>query len=219
MTEIQLKIEEIKKLLSDRVEHFKYSRRAKIPFKVHSYIQTMNLRMADFYEATDLLINSNHIIPSLTLIRTIFENVASTYRISSAIDNSIKSNKLTEDFDDLITKISFGTRYESDVKAINIMTNLDQLDKEFNGIRKIYEDLCEFVHPNSDGVEGSYSELNEQNGYTDIFKVITKEHSVFDFFVTCSLICMDFYIECSKSILSNLPSFTILCETELTENG
>ena len=218
MTEIQSKIEEIKGLLTDRVEHFEYSRRAKIPYKVHSFIEIMNLRMTDFCEATDLLVNSNHIIPSLTLIRTLFENVASTYRISSAIDKSLKSNKLTEDFDDLITKISLGTRYDNNISAISIITNLEKLNKEYNGIKKIYEDLCEFVHPNWDGVQGSYSELNEENGYTDIFKVITKEHSVFDFFVTCSLICMDIYIECSKSILNNLPSFSVLCENELAEN-
>jgi hypothetical protein len=219
MTEIQLKILEIKELLTDRVEHFEYSHKAKIPFKVHSFIQIMNLRMSDFCEAIDLLIDSNHIIPSLNLIRTLFENVAVTYRISSAIDKSLKSNKLIEDFDDLITKISLGTKYESDVIAIGIMTNLDKLDKEYKGIRKIYEDLCEFVHPNWDGVQGSYSKLNEIGRYTDIFKVITKEHSVFDFFVTCSLIFMDVFIDCSKSILTNLPSFSILCETEIDKKN
>jgi len=215
MTAIDSKIEEIKQLLTYRVEHFEYSRRAKIPFKVHSFIEIMNLRMVDFSEATDLLINSNHIVPSLTLIRTLFENVAATYRISSAIDKSLKSNKLTEDFDDLITKISLGTRYESDVRAINIITNLEKLDKEHNGIKNFYDDLCEFVHPNWDGVQGSYSELNEINRYTDVFKVVTKEHSLFDFFETCFLICMGVYIDCSKSILTNLPSFSILCESEI----
>ena len=97
MTEIQTKIEEIRLLLNDRIEHFEYSRKAKIPFKIHSFIEVMNLRMLDFCESSYLLINSNHIIPSLTLIRALFENVAVTYRISSAIDKSLQSNKLTED--------------------------------------------------------------------------------------------------------------------------
>lgn len=218
MTEIQLKIVEIKELLTDRVIRFEYSQIAKIPYKVHSFIEIMNLRMADFCEATDLLIKSNHIIPSLTLIRSLFENIAATHRIYSAIEKSLKSNKLTEDFDDLIMKISFGTRYENDVKAINILTNLEKLDKEYNGIIKIYEDLCEFVHPNWDGVQGSYSKLYEKNGYTDILKVITKEHSLFDLFETCFLLCMVVHIGCAKRILNNLPPFSILCETELSEN-
>jgi len=48
MTEIQTKIEEIRLLFNDRVEHFEYSRNANIPFKVHSFIEIMNLRMLDF---------------------------------------------------------------------------------------------------------------------------------------------------------------------------
>lgn len=98
------------------------------------------------------------------------------------------------------------------------MTNLEKLDKVYDGIFKIYKDLCEFVHPNWDGVQGSYSELYEKNGYTDILKVITKEHSLFGLFETCFLLCMVVHIECAKSILNNLSQFSVLCETELSEN-
>jgi hypothetical protein len=215
MTEIQTEIEEIRLLINDRVEHFEYSHKAKIPFKVHSFIEIMNLRMLDFCEASYLLINRNHIIPSLTLIRALFENVAVTYRISSAIDKSLYSNKMTENFDDLITKISLGTRYDNDMSAINILTNIEKLDKKYNGIKKFYDDLCEFVHPNWDGVEGSYSELFEKNRYTEIFKVYTIEHPLFKWFESCLLLCMSVYIDNSKNIKANLPSFTVLCESEI----
>lgn len=217
MSEIQSKIEEIRLLLNDRVEHFEYSRKAKIPFKVHSFIEIMNLRMLDFCESSYLLINSNHIIPSLTLIRALFENVSVAYRISSAVDNSLNLNKLTEKFDDLITKISLGTRYDSDVSAINIMTNIEKLDKKYNGIKKFYDDLCEFVHPNWDGVEGSYSQLNEENNYTDIFKVITTEHNLYMWFESCFLLCMGIYIDLSKNITNKLPSFSTLCESDINK--
>jgi len=160
MTEIQSKIEEIKKILNNRVDHFQYSRKVKIPFKVHSFIEIMNLRMIDFCEAANILIDSNHIIPSLPLIRSLFENIAVTYRISAAIDNSLKSNILIQNFDDLIMKLSFGTKYDNVLKAISILTNIEKLDKVYNGIKKYYDDLCEFVHPNWNGVEGSYSQLN-----------------------------------------------------------
>lgn len=215
MTDIQSKIEALRQLLSDRVEHFEYSKRAKIPFKVHSFIQIMNLRMIDFCEATDLLIKSNHITPSLTLIRCLFENVAAVYRISSSIDKSLNSNKLTENFDNLITKISLGTRYDSEVSAINIMTNLEKLDKEYDGITKFYDSLCEFVHPNWDGVEGSYSILNEKDRYTDIHKVMTREHPLYNSFENYFLLCMGVYLEFSKRISTNLPSFSLLCEAEI----
>jgi len=216
MTDIQSKIEKIRLLKNDRIEHFQYSRKAKIPFKVHSFIEIMNLRMNDFCDATDLLISNNHIIPSVSLIRALFENVAITYCISSAIDKSLKANKLIENFDDLITKISFGTRYESQVDAINVLTQIDKLDKEYKGIRKFYDSLCEFVHPNRAGVEGSYSELNEKARHTDIYKVVTTEHPVYKWIESCFLLSMVVYLEFSNRIKSNLPSFAILCETEIS---
>lgn len=215
MTDIQTKIKKIRLLKSDRIEHFQYSRKAKIPYKVHSFIEVMNLRMIDFCDATDLLIRNNHIIPSVSLIRALFENVAITYCITAAVDNSLKANKLIENFDDLITKISLGTRYESNVSAINILTQIDKLDKEYKGIRKFYDSLCEFVHPNWDGVEGSYSELNEKARNTDIYKVVTTEHPVYKWIESCFLLSMGVYIEYSNRIRSNLPPFTILCETQI----
>ncbi|MBS4057498.1 MAG: hypothetical protein KGZ82_09295 [Bacteroidales bacterium] len=216
MTDIQSKIEKIRLLKNDRIEHFQYSRKAKFPFKVHSFIEIMNLRMNDFCDATDLLIRNNHIIPAVSLIRALFENVAITYCITSAVDNSLKANKLIENFDDLITKISLGTRYESQVDAINVLTQIDKLDKEYKGIRKFYDSLCEFVHPNWDGVEGSYSESNEKARHTDIYKVVTTEHPVYNWIESCFLLSMGVYLEYSNRIKTNLPSFAILCETEIS---
>lgn len=218
MTDIQSKIDEIRSLKNDRIDHFQYSRKATIPFKVHSFIETMNLRMSDFCDATNLLIRSDHIIPSLNLIRTLFENVAITHRVCSAMVNSFKVNRLTENFNDLIEKLFLGTRYDEEIQAINILTCIDKLDKEYNGYREYYDALCEFVHPNWDGVGGSYSNLNEQGRVTDIQKIITIEHPLYKWFECCFLLCMTVHLDCYKYVKSNLPLFATLCEKELVKN-
>lgn len=215
MTDIQSKIDEIQSLLQDRIGHFQYSHKAKIPYKVHSLVEVMNLRMTDFCEATDILIRNNHIIPSLNLIRTLFENVAITYRVSSAMEDSLKANRLIENFDDFMEKLSFGTRYDEEVQSINVLTNIDKLDKNYKGFREFYDSLCEFVHPNWDGVEGSYSEINEHDKVTSISKIFKIEHPLYKWFESCFLLCLTVHLDCYKNIKSNLPRFATLCENEL----
>lgn len=214
---IQTKLDQIRSLQTDRILHFQYSKKAKIPFKVHSFLEIMNCRILDFCEGTDLLIRNNHIIPSLSLIRSLIENIATTYRAVTSIETSLESNKLNENFDELITKLIFGTRYEGETVAINIMTQIDKLDKEYNGIRKAYDSLSEFVHPNWDGVGGSYSDLNENEGFTTISKVITTEHPIYKLIETGFLLCMGIYLEFSHKITAYLPEFSSLCESEINQ--
>lgn len=215
MNEVEERLNSIRNLKTDKVLHFQYSKIAKIPFKVHSFIEIMNIRMIDFCESADLLIKNNHIIPSLSIIRALFENLAIIYRISSSINKSIETNLLDENFDELITKISFGTKYDDDLIAINILTQIDKLDKEYNGIRKFYDSLSEFVHPNCDGVIGSYSELYEEANYTEVLKVTTVENPIYPWIESCFLLSMSIYLDISRGILANLPNFTLLCEQEI----
>lgn len=156
------KIKQIRNFSNQEISNFQFSRIAKIPFKVHSFVEIMNLRMLDFCEATELLLNSNHVIPALSTLRAVFENIAISNRVSLAVEKSIESNKLQENFDDLISKINFGTRHNDKLPAINILTQIDKLNKQYPNIENIYSALSEFVHPNWDGVQGSYSELHEK---------------------------------------------------------
>jgi len=208
-------INELRIHLTDRIEHFQYSSTAKIPFKVHSFIEIMNLRMLDFSESVQLLFKQNKIVPAIPLIRSLFENVAITNRIVIAVESSLLNEKLTNDFDDLITKIKFGTRYTDEIVSINILTQIDKLDKQFKGLRKYYDALCEFTHPNWDGVKGSYSELDEINHCTYIQKIITREHSLTGFFQTYFLLIISIFSGSSEWLRNNLQEFTELCESEI----
>lgn len=214
MKEIKSSINEIKKLQNKQFYHKQYSSIAKTPFKVHSFSEIMNCRMLDFCESAYLLMKNNHIIPSVSIIRAVFENTAITNRVLISIRNSLKSNSLDNDSDELMVKIIYGTRYV-EPEAINILTQLDKLDKKYNGIRKFYDELCEFVHPNWDGVEGSYSNLHEDKQSSDILKVITKEHNVFKFFSACFIACMKIYIDLITEIRNLLPEYSKLCESEI----
>jgi len=171
--------------------------------------------MLDFSEAAQLLLKQDKVVPAIPLVRSLFENVAITNSVVNAVESSLSNNKLTNDFDDLITKIKFGTRYSDEIVSINVLTQIDKLDKQFNGLRKYYDALCEFTHQNWDGVEGSYSELDEVNCCTYIQKVITTEHSLTDFFQTCFLLIISIFSGSAEWLRNNLQKFSELCESDI----
>ncbi len=212
---MQQKIEEIRKLTNLEVYHFQFSKTAKIPFKVHSFIEIMNLRMLDFCESTDLLLKRNHVIPALSTLRVIFENVAVSNRISLAVEKSIELNSLQENFDDLISKINFGTRYSDEFPAINILTQIDKLKKRYPITENFYDALSEFVHPNWDGVQGSYSNLIENQNKTELRKIITSSHELMNWINACFDLCLSIHLEIHNILLKRLPQFAKICEADI----
>ncbi len=209
----------IQSLKTDFVNHFEHSTKAKIPYKVELLVEAMNCRMIDFCESIDLLIKHDNIIPTTLLIRSLFEMLAIIDRVNSGIDDSLNENRLTEKFDELIMKLLFGTRYDTNYSAINILTQLEKINKKQDWVIKFYNDLSEFVHPNSDGVLGSYSELRENEHKNLIYRVINNEHSVYEWFEKCYQLCMVFYYDSVQQIYSKLLDFTILCENDLRKDN
>jgi hypothetical protein len=124
---------------------------------------------------------------------------------------------LTENFDVLISSLTFGTGYESEFKATSILTHLDKLDKTYQGIKESYDVLCEFVHPNWDGVQGSYSILNEKEKKSDIMKVINSEHPIYKSVGNCFLFTMEIYLDYTTKIKADLPAFSLLCEKQISK--
>lgn len=208
-------IEELRASYNSVIDNKKYSTLAKIPYKIHSYVELLNLRMTDYAESCLLLFTSNHIVPAISLIRAMFENDSILYRVSILVEETTELGKLPKDLDDTITNIIYGTRYNEDCKSVNILTYLKKLDKEYPKILNFYEDLCEFVHPNWDGVQGSYAEIDEVNHLTHIKKNIVKESEVYKWLEACFHLCLSIHIRFVDDIKLKLESFAKICEEEI----
>ncbi|MDM8160830.1 DUF5677 domain-containing protein [Labilibaculum sp. K2S] len=208
-------IEDLKVNSLDKIDHFSLSRIDKLPLKVQSFIEVISRRMIDFSESIVILLESNHIIPAIPLIRAIIENLAITNKVFVSFDKSISNNQLTDDFDEDITKIILGTRYSEEYKSTNILNYIDKLDKEINGIRKYYDSLCEYTHPNWNGVEGAYSISDYNSNVTEITKVINKEHDLTNYFIGCFLLGVTYFSAKTLYMRKHLHSFVTLCEHDL----
>ncbi|MGQ1911225.1 hypothetical protein ACT3CE_15745 [Marinifilum sp. RC60d5] len=208
-------LEDLKNNSLDKIDHFALSSIDKLPLKVQLFIEVISKRMIDFSESVIILLEGNHIIPAIPLIRAIIENLAITNKVFVSFDKSISNNQLTNGFDEDITKIILGTRYCEEYKSTNILNYIDKLDKEINGIRKYYDSLCEYTHPNWNGVEGAYLISDNNSNVTEITKVINKEHDLTNYFIGCFLLGVTYFSAKTLYMREHLHSFVSLCEHDL----
>jgi hypothetical protein len=69
-----------------------------------------------------------------------------------------------DSYDEFLMKGMLGSKDSTGkLQAYNVLTAVEHLDKEFTGVKQLYERLCEFTHPNWSGVMGSYSKHNDKS--------------------------------------------------------
>ena len=147
-----------------------YSPIAKVPYKIMLVVNSMTWRVYETASAALLLMKRDSIIPALCLVRACWEDMAATFELAFVIDQCCKSGIVSDKEDEILMRILFSNRYDStnphvgehtyekykDYKAKNIITLVQNVENHYPTAKGIYETLCEFVHPNGDGVRGSY---------------------------------------------------------------
>lgn len=130
------------------------------------FIQLLLYRSKTLIEGSIQSLNNKNILTCLLSVRAHFETTASTgyflKRIQSYYARNIDFNKLDED----LLRLSLGTtslKLKEVPKPINVLNMIDVSDKFmsksiFGGkppdkkmLRILYEDLCDFCHPNFQG--------------------------------------------------------------------
>lgn len=209
-----------------------YSWRAKHPFKVMSFVNAMTYRMYDMSNAALKLLKMNTIIPSLCLVRACWENMVATYELKGLILDCCEKQTIPGNVDETLMRILYSNRYDKDnryvggehyehfkgYKAKNIMTLVQKLEKDYPQVKDFYSTICEFVHPNGDGVCGSYSHLNEDTQTVLFYPQFTQGSPLFPAFIMTLTCSINLYLKFVASIEENITEFTRLCEESLKAN-
>ncbi len=88
---------------------------------------------------------------------------------------SVRFNK----FDEYLRKLLFGWKNDDDFPSIpNILNAVDELDKQIDTFRHIYDRLSEVCHPNYSGAFGAYAQINKETGWVDFGKEIKKNSPI-----------------------------------------
>jgi hypothetical protein len=137
----------------------------------NSYAQSHIRRALEFIDGGMEAWEGDHLLVTATCARSMLESVACFQdfcrRLTALLDEGDPIKALT-----FITGQAFATKlthlHDKDRSnvATNIMTQLDKLEKAAPGLRAIYDQLSELVHPNGLGVAAHFARLDTETGIT-----------------------------------------------------
>ncbi len=92
-----------------------------------------------------------------------------------------------------------------------MLTAIDHLDKEFENLRKMYDTLCEFTHPNYSGVIGSYAKLDPKGHVLYLGKQHANPPLAFGLgpLIGCLGIFLDYYNDLADKLKALNESYEI----------
>lgn len=227
-------ITESKKLLMKISEHCvnsmqnkEYSNLSKLPYKVMNFVNSMNWRMKECGEAALLLLESDYTHPSLMLIRSAMENAAIIISLADVIDDVIERKNVSAETDKKLMLLLFGNNYRKDdpftgiddklYKAERIGKHVKRAEELYPGFQRYYSYLCEFVHPNYDGVSQSYSVWHIDEDYTTFGPNLKSSHELYDAFTITLVLALSIYLDQIQSIEDNLENFIHLCDIDIVK--
>ena len=137
--------------------------------------------------------------------------------------------KIPGNVDETLMRFLYSNRYDKDnrfmggehyehfrnYKAKNILTLVQKLEKDYPQVKDFYSTICEFVHPNGDGVYGSYSYLDEDTQTILFCPQFTQDSPLFPAFITTLACSVDLYLRSITAIEGKIAEFTRLCEESL----
>lgn len=226
-------INRLRKQCVNQMYNREYSPIAKHPFKVMSFVNAMNWRMYETSRGAVKLMKQDIIIPSLCLVRAAWEDMALTYELTQLIKNSCETHTIADDLDDSLMCIQFANRFDKDnryvseehyesfkdYKAKNILTLVQKIEKAFPQTKDFYSTICEFVHPNGDGVGGSYSKLEEKTDTTFYGPQFNRESEMFPAFITTLSCALMLYLQFVEFINDSVTEFAKLCEESMKKKA
>jgi hypothetical protein len=157
-------IEQAKSLLAglrsefvDHLEPIHPAPRARL-LQIYEVWRQANLRrIVDLSDAAILMFEQCRLVPGCTLTRGVFETIGVQYYIhKKMVEHTEKSDP--ESIYKLLLAALFGRKDDDSwpEKAIQVLTAIGHMDKEFKGFKGEYDHLCEYAHPNMKGGFGSY---------------------------------------------------------------
>lgn len=224
--ELEKKLQRLEARLPEVINRENVSDISKTALKAYLIHASLLYRYYDLAKNSESLSKKAAVIPALILARAAFETAALLYYTYTKIDTVVKTGDVSE-IDDILMRIMFGEKRQqitedANISAVNILTVIDLLDKEMKklgvqGVRALYDDLCEFAHPNFSGALGTYADATEDNPFHFAFGV-KPECLDADMplpFLHTSLLILE---KCDEDLIEILPKFTKLHESSKPQN-
>lgn len=128
------------------------------PFKVLSLREPLLHRIVDLVEASIYLCKNDKGMGAAILARAVLEATALLFALLEMVEGINDEN--FGDFERRLNAMLLGSKNKTTpLVAVNIWTQIQKMDKSFEGIEEHYGLLSELAHPNFAGVLNSYARL------------------------------------------------------------
>jgi hypothetical protein len=128
-------------------------------FNIEVYAQFMLHRIFALVDGSVGAWNGRNSIASAILARAVLETVAVWVKVTRDAERHIREGEY-DVYDNLIARIFFGKKTQSDkvsattaataLSPIQVLTAVETLEKEYPGVRAVYDQLSEIAHPNGE---------------------------------------------------------------------
>jgi hypothetical protein len=139
-----------------------FTLKSKLPYKATSLREVLMHRFTDIANVSIDLFEADMVVPAFIEARAAIETTALLYCLHKGTADFLRSR----DADGLNNFLNKGLLGSKDGLTVfephHVLKTIDRLDKEFSGLREMYDRLCEFAHPNWSGTMGAYSKLDTE---------------------------------------------------------
>ncbi len=126
--------------------------------------------MTDLVDQALTLYKGGHVLGARILLRSALETVAMLIYLNQQMAKVLDGTLPFHAFSTKTEALMLGSRNGgTPIGTINILTIFEGCDKEYPGIKAIYEKLCESAHPNYEGMSAGYTIIDHEAD-TVIFK-------------------------------------------------
>jgi hypothetical protein len=136
----------------------------KVTFAIYTMRETSCWRFVDIAKQVFHLGDSGNILGARIMTRAAIETLSSLVFINTKMAKLVADKINFRQFTEAINSVFMGSRIDSELpRTINVLTMVDEFEKEYKGIKKYFEELCESAHPSFVGLTLGYSKINRKD--------------------------------------------------------
>jgi len=135
----------------------------KAPYRSLQLREVVYWRMLDLLDQSFALHKQGYALGARILLRSALETLAILIYLNQRMEKVLAGKVNFLDFSKKTEDLLLGSRNGStQFNAVNILTVLDECDKKYAGIRKMYDELSESAHPIYEGMSYGYTVIDHK---------------------------------------------------------
>lgn len=136
--------------------------RSKTPYVALCYREGQYFRVEEFARAACDLFERNDVVAGVTAVRAMAESAACVWYLYELLKREAYE-ELSPDIHSRLVALLMGHRSDEGFPtAVNVLKIIEKADKKIPGLRRNYDLMSEFAHPNYAGCLGIYGTRDEK---------------------------------------------------------